>query len=354
MLRLWKWLVLGLVVVVGLAFAGWYFFLKTDPEPRAAIKDTPVVTESTVAGETDARYRRHLDGEAGQRSDNFVGYRVTEKLFANISESEATGRTDNVTGTMTIDGTTISDVTVTADLRDLTSDNSFRDGRIRSEGLESDQFPEAKFVLTAPITLAAVADRRRRRSRPRPPATSPCTASPSTVTVSLEGRWDGKQVQVVGNLPDRVRRLRHHRTHRARGRVGRRPRRDGAAALLRQELSDSPHTASRESRHSRRKFGSSPTAAHGRCLVRGDHRGSGGQQTNSQRLRKAAETMNLFVLRTWLEAKFAKDERGASMVEYILLVALIALAVIAAVVFLKDQVNGKFNDAGSKLSSSGS
>jgi Flp pilus assembly pilin Flp len=69
---------------------------------------------------------------------------------------------------------------------------------------------------------------------------------------------------------------------------------------------------------------------------------------------KGRYPMNLFVLRTWLEAKFAKDERGASMVEYILLVALIALAVIAAVVFLKDQVNGKFNDAGSKLSSSGS
>jgi Flp pilus assembly pilin Flp len=65
-------------------------------------------------------------------------------------------------------------------------------------------------------------------------------------------------------------------------------------------------------------------------------------------------TMNLFVLRTWLEAKFGKDEDGASMVEYILLVALIALAVIAAVVFLKNQVNSKFNDAGSKLSSSGS
>ena len=69
---------------------------------------------------------------------------------------------------------------------------------------------------------------------------------------------------------------------------------------------------------------------------------------------KGQVTMNLFVTRTWLQAKFAKDERGASMVEYILLVALIALAVIAAVVFLKDQVNSKFNDAGSKLSSSGS
>jgi Flp pilus assembly pilin Flp len=64
--------------------------------------------------------------------------------------------------------------------------------------------------------------------------------------------------------------------------------------------------------------------------------------------------MNLFIWRTWLQAKFGKDEAGASMVEYILLVALIALAVIAAVVFLKNQVNSKFNDAGSKLSSSGS
>jgi polyisoprenoid-binding protein YceI len=199
MRRLWKWLVLGLVVIVGLAFAGWYFFLKTDPEPRAAIKDTPVVTESTVAGETGAGTDGTWTVTPGNQS-NFVGYRVTEKLFANISESEATGRTNNVTGTMTIEATTISDVTVTADLRNLTSDNSFRDGRIRSEGLESDQFPEAKFVLTEPITLDKV------------PAAGETITTEATgdftlhgvtksVTISLEGRWDGKQVQVVGRLP---------------------------------------------------------------------------------------------------------------------------------------------------------
>ncbi len=62
--------------------------------------------------------------------------------------------------------------------------------------------------------------------------------------------------------------------------------------------------------------------------------------------------MNLFVVRTWLTARFTKTERGASMVEYILLVALIALAVIAAVVFLRGQLSGKFNDAGSKVSQS--
>jgi Flp pilus assembly pilin Flp len=64
--------------------------------------------------------------------------------------------------------------------------------------------------------------------------------------------------------------------------------------------------------------------------------------------------MNFFVLKTWLQSKLTKDERGANLVEYILLVALIALAVIAAVVFLRGQVSDKFNETGSKLSTNGS
>jgi pilus assembly protein Flp/PilA len=63
--------------------------------------------------------------------------------------------------------------------------------------------------------------------------------------------------------------------------------------------------------------------------------------------------MNVFVLKAWLQAKFATDDRGATLVEYILLVALIALAVIAAVVFLRGQVNSKFDQTGSKLSAGG-
>ena len=64
--------------------------------------------------------------------------------------------------------------------------------------------------------------------------------------------------------------------------------------------------------------------------------------------------MNLFVLRTWLQVRFTATERGASMVEYILLVALIALAVIAAVSFLGGSMTNKFNTEGSQLSSAGS
>jgi polyisoprenoid-binding protein YceI len=197
--KLIKWLVLGLVVVVGLAFAGWWFFLKSDPEPRAAIKLTPTTTPTTVAGQTGTP----LDGTwtvSPGDSRNFVGYRVTEKLVANISESTATGRTDDVKASMKIDGTTVSDVTVTADLRTLQSDNSFRDGRIKSTGLESDQFPEAKFVLTSPITLTAQ------------PAVGETITVPAkgnftlhgvtkSVTIDMQGRYDGKNVQVVGTLP---------------------------------------------------------------------------------------------------------------------------------------------------------
>ena len=60
--------------------------------------------------------------------------------------------------------------------------------------------------------------------------------------------------------------------------------------------------------------------------------------------------MNLFVLKTWLETKLAKDEQGANLVEYILLISLIALAVIGAVMFMRGQIVDKMNYAGSKIS----
>jgi Flp pilus assembly pilin Flp len=54
-------------------------------------------------------------------------------------------------------------------------------------------------------------------------------------------------------------------------------------------------------------------------------------------------------VKAWLQTKFTDTERGANLVEYILLVALIALAVIAAVVFLSGEVKTKFNETGSEL-----
>ncbi len=60
--------------------------------------------------------------------------------------------------------------------------------------------------------------------------------------------------------------------------------------------------------------------------------------------------MDLFILKTWLDAKFHKGEEGASLTEYALLVALIAVVAIGAVWFLGRQVDSKLSSAGSAVS----
>ena len=60
--------------------------------------------------------------------------------------------------------------------------------------------------------------------------------------------------------------------------------------------------------------------------------------------------MDLYVLKTWIQAKFNTDsERGASMVEYGLLLALIAVIAIVAVKALGGGVSTKFPSVNSSI-----
>ena len=54
-------------------------------------------------------------------------------------------------------------------------------------------------------------------------------------------------------------------------------------------------------------------------------------------------------LATWLRARFGDDERGASLVEYALLVALIAVVCIAAVTVLGNNASSKFQSTGTAI-----
>jgi pilus assembly protein Flp/PilA len=57
------------------------------------------------------------------------------------------------------------------------------------------------------------------------------------------------------------------------------------------------------------------------------------------------------MLRLWTTYQSwpVKDEKGATMVEYALLVALIAVVVIAAALFLGQQISDKFSEVGNTL-----
>jgi pilus assembly protein Flp/PilA len=55
------------------------------------------------------------------------------------------------------------------------------------------------------------------------------------------------------------------------------------------------------------------------------------------------------VVAPYFRARFGKDERGASLVEYALLVALIAVVCIVAVTLLGKNASAKFSSVGSSL-----
>ena len=57
------------------------------------------------------------------------------------------------------------------------------------------------------------------------------------------------------------------------------------------------------------------------------------------------------MLRLWTayQSRFVTDEEGASMVEYALLVALIAVVVIAGALFLGGAIETKFDEVGSTV-----
>jgi polyisoprenoid-binding protein YceI len=90
-----------------------------------------------------------------------AGYRVRERLANLPAESDAVGRTSQVSGSITLDAspttTTLTGGTITVDTTSLTSDKSQRDNRLRTEGLQTDRFPTATFTLTAPVDIPAAA-----------------------------------------------------------------------------------------------------------------------------------------------------------------------------------------------------
>ena len=120
----------------------------TASEPASAAPST-TTTEGAVAGTWTVT------------SGSEAGYRVRERLANLAAESDAVGRTTDVTGSITVvegaDGAQLTAGEITIDTTTITSDEDRRDNRLRSEGLQTDQFPTATFTLTQPVDVPAAA-----------------------------------------------------------------------------------------------------------------------------------------------------------------------------------------------------
>jgi polyisoprenoid-binding protein YceI len=201
MRRIWKWLALGAVVVVALAgVAFWYFWLRDDAPPEAALRPRAEAPSSTAANgdaagaSADGTWTVVRDGEV------FVGYRVQELFAGETLEKTAAGRTPAVDGSVTIDGAQVTDGEFRADLTQLDSDSDRRDSYLEGNSLETAQFPEASFTLTSPIELGgepAIGDAVTVTAR------GDLTLHGVTrpVELTLDARWNGDSIDVAGQLP---------------------------------------------------------------------------------------------------------------------------------------------------------
>ena len=85
----------------------------------------------------------------------YVGFRVDEEHTI-LGSITAVGRTPDVSGEITIEGTSLEAAAFTAGLDEITTDQSLRDNRVQG-ALGTDEFPDATFVLTEAVDLGEAA-----------------------------------------------------------------------------------------------------------------------------------------------------------------------------------------------------
>ena len=139
--------VLALLVVLAVALAAWWWSTGRDEVPLGAAPAAPAeplddaddADDESVA--LDEGEVTSLDGvwvvddrvpvDLAAGTGSYVGYLVDEEL-STIGAFTANGRTGDVEGSVTVEGTTVTAASFSAALDGLTSDSSLRDGRVRS------------------------------------------------------------------------------------------------------------------------------------------------------------------------------------------------------------------------------
>ncbi|MDY7099923.1 MAG: YceI family protein [Actinomycetota bacterium] len=178
-----KYLAIGGGVVVVLAIAavvGVWWFLRDDAPDEVSLESAvDAVGADSADGTTDGEPTDDADGgvatggssfdgdiagtwtvdtESGDfdyesATGTFVGFRIEEEL-SSIGSTTAVGRTGDVTGSMTIEGTTLTAANFEVDMTTITTNESRRDDNVY-RALDTDQFPTGSFVLTEPVDLGA-------------------------------------------------------------------------------------------------------------------------------------------------------------------------------------------------------
>jgi polyisoprenoid-binding protein YceI len=194
-----KKLVIALVAVVVLVVGGTYVyihFIQDDAPERLTLESDSSSTTTGGADGTSGAFEATGTWTAG--SGSTAGYRAKEVLFG--QSTTAVGRTSDVSGTMEIDGTTVTSAEITVDMTTVTSDQGNRDRQFQGRIMDTATYPTSVFELTEPIDLGSIPDEGQTVTKP---AIGKLTLHGTTkeVTIDLTAKRSGGAIQVQGSLP---------------------------------------------------------------------------------------------------------------------------------------------------------
>ena len=198
-------IVLALVALAVVAGGAAYFFFFDDEAPDevdlgdavdAVDDDTDDTAVETVEGTWSVDTSQGTFDFSDSATGTYVGFRVNEEHTV-LGSITAVGRTPDVTGEITITGTTLDAAEFTAGLDEITTDQSLRDNRVQG-ALGTSEFPDATFVLTGPVELGdAAADGGPVSVTAEGELTIKGVTQP--ITIELEAQVTGSTLVVVGS-----------------------------------------------------------------------------------------------------------------------------------------------------------
>ena len=164
---------------------------KSSPSTTASGSDSTGSSTDSSSASVDGTWQVTKDGTT-------VGYRVNEVLFG--QSATAVGRTDAVTGQLTLDGTTATAADFTADLTKVASDQGNRDNQFQGRIMDTSSYPTATFKLTSPIELSSIPENLVEVTEK---ATGDLTLRGKTrpVTFNVIARRNGDKIEVNGAIP---------------------------------------------------------------------------------------------------------------------------------------------------------
>jgi polyisoprenoid-binding protein YceI len=140
-----------------------------------------------------------LSGRWWVAAGSEVGYRVKEVLFG--QDTTAAGRTGDVSGSLTIDGTTASTASFTVQMATVASDETRRDNQFRGRIMDTATFPTATFTLAEPVAIGVVPTDSQTTRTVTAKGDLTLRGKTNRVSMTLQSRWDGRSIRTVGQLP---------------------------------------------------------------------------------------------------------------------------------------------------------